>query len=78
MAVFKLFPEKDATIYSQYPSMNTGLDAILEASTYIADTVPQVSRYLIKFSTEEIIDVINNKVNNSSSTIYLNNRKIKD
>ena len=74
MAVYKIFPEKDATIYSQYPSMNTGLDAILEASTYIADSSPQVSRYLIKFSTEEIIDVINNKVNNSSSTIYLNNR----
>jgi hypothetical protein len=74
MAVFKLFPEKDTTLYSQYPSMNTGLDQILEASTYIANSTSQVSRYLIQFSSEEISEVINNKINNSSSVVYLSNR----
>ena len=34
MAVYKIFPEKDATLYEQYPSMNTGLDQILEASSF--------------------------------------------
>ena len=32
MAVYKIFPTKDATIYSQYPNKNTGLDPILESS----------------------------------------------
>jgi hypothetical protein len=31
MAVYKLFPEKDATLYSEYPEMNTGIDEIIEA-----------------------------------------------
>jgi hypothetical protein len=29
MAVYKLFPSQDATIYSRYPNKNTGLDEIL-------------------------------------------------
>ena len=33
MAIYKLFPEKDATLYTQNTLMNTGLDEILEAST---------------------------------------------
>jgi hypothetical protein len=32
MAVYKIFPTQDATLYSAYPTMNTGLNAILEAS----------------------------------------------
>ena len=30
MAVYKLFPLQDASIYSFYPYMNTGIDAILD------------------------------------------------
>ena len=30
MAVYKIFPTKDSTLYSQYSSMNTGLDEIIE------------------------------------------------
>ena len=48
MAVYKLFPEKDSTLYTEWPNQNTGLDQILEASTYIKDDNAQVSRYLIK------------------------------
>jgi len=29
MAIYKIYPTKDATIYSRYPSLNTGLDEIL-------------------------------------------------
>ena len=54
MAVYKIFPTKDATLYSQYNDMNTGLDEIIEASTTIQETKPQVSRYLIHFSDTEI------------------------
>jgi len=54
MAIYKLFPEKDSTLYTQNADMNTGLDEILEASTYLLDGRSQVSRYLIKFSQNEI------------------------
>ena len=69
MAVYKLFPTSDATIYSAYPDMNTGLDEILEASTdtQVTDSqnvtpYPQASRFLIKFSPSEISDVFTNRI----------------
>ena len=74
MAVYKLFPTQDATLYSLYPTMNTGLDAILEVSNQIGiNGTPDVARYLIQFDTSEIQDVIDNKISNRSSSIYLKN-----
>ena len=32
MAVYKIFPTADATLYSRFPNQNTGLDEILEVS----------------------------------------------
>jgi hypothetical protein len=70
MAVYKLFPEKDATLYSEYPAMNTGIDEIIEASTGIAvDGSPSVSRFLTQFNQSQIVDVLENKVT-SSFAIY--------
>jgi len=66
MAVYKLFPEKDASIYSQFPLLNTGIDEILEASTFFTSANPQVSRFLIKFSQSEIEDVLANKIGTAS------------
>lgn len=69
MAIYKIFPSKDATMYSMYPTMNTGLDKIIEATlTSIAptDPNPQTSRFLIKFEQNEIEDVINNKISGSN------------
>ena len=43
-----LTASKDATIFEQQPTQNTGLDEILEASTYLLDDSAQTSRYLIK------------------------------
>jgi hypothetical protein len=66
MAVYKIFPEKDATLYSEYPNMNSGIDEIIEATT--AESVagdPTVSRFLVKFNQSEILDVINNKATGS-------------
>jgi hypothetical protein len=74
MAVYKLFPTQDATLYSAYPTMNTGLDAILEASNRLdLDGLPNVARYLIQFSTSEIQDTINNKISGKSYAVYLKN-----
>ena len=73
MALYKLFPTKDASLYSEFPTQNTGLDEILEASTYIKVGISQTSRYLVEFSSTEITDIIDNKISGSSYTTYLRN-----
>jgi hypothetical protein len=64
MAVYKLFPSKDASIYSFYPVMNTGIDSIIEIGNLNVnyDPVPQVFRFLVQFDQSEIEDVIDTKV----------------
>jgi len=73
MAVYKLFPEKDATLYSEFPVLNTGLDEIIEASTFYNSVLPQVSRYVIKFSQTEIEDVIDNEIGTKNFQANLRN-----
>lgn len=64
MAVYKLFPIQDATIYSFYPTMNTGIDPILEVGNLNLNInpLPQVSRFLLKFDQNEINSVISGKI----------------
>jgi len=72
MAVYKIFPEKSATLYSYYPSLNTGLDEIVELSTFESITsTNEVSRPVIKFPTDEINDIFTNKVGTASFDCYL-------
>jgi len=73
MAVYKIFPSKDATLYEQYPNMNTGLDQILEASSYYSLGNRYNSRYLIQFSTSEIQDVVTNKISGQPWSAHLKN-----
>ncbi len=55
MAVYKIFPEKSSTLYSFYPTLNTGIDEILEISTFESlNNTNEVSRAVIKFPTSEI------------------------
>ena len=72
MAIYKIFPEKSATLYSYYPTLNSGQDEILELSLYetLAGTY-DVSRPIIKFPTSEINDIILNKVSSSNFDVYL-------
>ena len=67
MAVYKLFPLQDATIYSFYPDMNTGIDPIIEVGNLNVNInpVPQVFRYLIEFDQSEINTVIDTIVSSS-------------
>ena len=73
MAVLKIFPEKDATLYSLFPNMNTGLDEIIEATETAfaySDPSPQTSRFLIKFANEDIIaalEPMNDAIYNSGN-----------
>jgi hypothetical protein len=64
MAVYKIFPEKDATMYSLFPQMNTGTDEILDISNlnFAIDTFPQVARYLVQFDQGQIDDVLETKI----------------
>ena len=72
MAIYKIFPEKSATLYSYYPALNTGLDEILEISTFKSiEGTYEVSRPVIKFPTTQIADIISNKVSGSTFDAYL-------
>ena len=81
MAVYKLFPSKDASIYSGYPAMNAGLDPILDVANLVTNINPiaKVARSLVKFDQAQIVDVVNNiaKIqtadwNNWSGSLKLN------
>jgi len=73
MAVYKIFPTKDTTIYSKYPKRNTGVDSILEVSADYTTSTPQVSRYLIQFDQDEINSIFNDKISTNSYQINLKN-----
>jgi len=73
MAVYKIFPTKDATIYSEQANMNAGLDEILECSSYIKNDTPQVSRYLMKFSSTGMNDILDNKIGSALFKVNIRN-----
>ena len=73
MAVIQIFPTKDATLYSAYPNLNTGLDEIIEANTnFITGSLrtdgdlPQATRFLVQFSNSEIQNIFSTLVKTSS------------
>jgi len=73
MAIYKIFPEKDATMYSLFPAMNTGLDEILDVGNLnlLTNTNPQVSRALIKFNQDDINNTFTGLIKNSNWTANL-------
>ena len=77
MAIYRIFPDKDAFIYSEVPTANAGRDEIVEIAGYpgTIDGTGQASRIVTKFADSEIDDVINNKIGNtnfsSSLKLYL-------
>ena len=54
--IYNIFPQKDTTIYSRYPTANAGLDEILELQKEIVDedNANYISRILIQFNSDEI------------------------
>ena len=68
MAVYKIFPLQDASIYSAYPFLNTGLDAILETSNINSNfsASAEVARSIIQFDQSEIENVIDTYVSSSN------------
>jgi hypothetical protein len=72
MAVYKIFPEKSATLYSYYPTLNAGIDEVLDLSTYNnIDGTHEVARPIIQFPQSEITDIITNKVAGATYSVSL-------
>ena len=72
MAIYKIFPDKDAAIYSYYPGKNAGLDEILDLSIYKSiDSKGDVSRILLSFTNSEIQDILTNKIGLARYKAYL-------
>lgn len=74
MSVYKIFPIQDATLYSEYNTMNTGLDAILELSktpSYLYVSQSAADRVLVKFSDEDINNVFTNYIGTGSYSASL-------
>ena len=69
MAIFKIFPEKDATLYSEYPAVNTGRDEILEIGSYYKGTTDYVKRVLVAFDSTEVANVLETYVTSSTRAI---------
>ena len=80
MAVYRIFPEKDAFILSDYPAQNTGRDEVLEVSNInginqlssAAGDLPAVRRALVQFNTTDINNVVTNKIGDASFQSNLN------
>jgi len=73
MAVYKIFPEKDTTLYSLFPTMNTGLDEILDLTNlnFAISSSAQVARFLVKFEQNQINNTLNNLISGSDWTAAL-------
>lgn len=71
MAVYRIFPSQDSFISTEKTSSNAGLDEILEVAGYPYFGDGKTSRSLVKFSTTEIRDVINNEIRSTNFTSSL-------
>lgn len=72
MAIYKLYPLQDNTLYSGNPSINAGIDPILEiANTVNSFGTNDVRRCIIQFNQHDINNIINNKISGSYYDVYL-------
>ena len=54
MAIYKIFPNKDASIYSRYPATNAGRDEILEVSVKNINSVAGITENVGATGTDDI------------------------
>lgn len=72
MAIYRIFPDKTATIYSRYPLFNTGLDEIMEVDSYYVGDTGYIARALIAFNTEEQKSLIQGEISRSLAEVGTN------
>jgi len=66
-----LYSVKDATLYEKYPSLNTGIDALLEISKIVDQTSSYNSRVLVKFDLAELVSSYQLSVLTQTASFYL-------
>ena len=78
MGVYKIFPSQDTTIYTDYNTLNAGLDAILDLSKNAPNLFASSStgRILIKFDNTDISDVISKSGINYTASLKLYNANV--
>ena len=59
--IWSIFPTQDATIYEKNPDRNTGLDPILELGKTTSGADIYETRFLIKFDTAKIQEMLANE-----------------
>jgi len=73
MAVYKIFPVQDTTLYSEVNNANLGLDALLYLSKNASLLYPSQSTYarpLVQFSKDDMSDVLTNYIRTASYQSY--------
>lgn len=78
MGVYKIFPSQDTTIYTDYNTLNAGLDSILDLSKNAPSLYPSssTSRVLIKFDNSDIADAIAKSGANYTASLKLYNAHV--
>ena len=79
MGVYKIFPSQDTTIYTDYNTLNAGLDAILDLSKKASDQYASssTSRILIHFDNTDLADAISKSGTNYTASLKLYNANIE-
>jgi len=78
MGVYKIFPSQDTTIYTDYSTLNAGLDSILDLSKNVPYLYPSssTSRVLIKFDNTDLADVLTKSGANFTASLKLYNAHV--
>lgn len=81
MAVYKLFPSQDTTIYSEFPLRNSGLDEILSLDNNLNTIIVTgsangqlpavVNRALIQFDSSSLSSIFSSKIVSANWNAYL-------
>jgi hypothetical protein len=72
MAIYRIFPEKDAFISSEVPTGNAGKDEIIEIGGYSDTTgLGETNRLLVHYSDADIVDVVTNKIGSTNYSASL-------
>lgn len=73
MAVYRIFPEKDTFIFSEVQTGNAGKDEIVEIAGYPDFSgTGRTSRVLVQYSSDEIADVVTNRIGNNNYSASIN------
>jgi hypothetical protein len=79
MGVYKIFPSKDTTIYTDYNTLNAGLDSILDLSKNAPYLYPSssTSRILMQFDNADISDALSKAGANYTASLKLYNANVE-